>query len=137
MPKNSGEDVVTSSTPGRRERQRFLHEAETILDDLADLGFPSLVHRLLETLDFLAVVDPEKVFLRIGQIVRAGKTYGYQYESLAADLIVRLVERYLAEYRFILRENLECQRVLLEILDTFVHWPGARRLTYHLEDIWK
>jgi hypothetical protein len=72
-------------------------------------------------------------------VVRAGKAGGYQYESLAADLIVRLIERYLAEYRFVLRANPECRRVLLEILDTFVEagWPSARRLTYRMEEIFR
>ncbi len=49
--------------------------------------------------------------------------------------MVRLVEQYLAEYRAILRENEECRRTLLEVLDIFVQvgWPSALRLTYRLE----
>jgi len=77
--------------------------------------------------------------LRLGRIMRAGKAGGYQYDPLGADLIVRLMERYLAEHRFVLRANLECRRVLLEILDTFVQagWPSARRLTYRMEEIFR
>jgi hypothetical protein len=58
---------------------------------------------------------------------------------MAADLMVRLVERYLAEYRVLLRENEECQRTLLEVLDIFVQagWPSAQRLTYRLEEIFR
>jgi hypothetical protein len=121
------------------EKQHFLREAGPIIDDLSDLSFPNLVHHLVQTLDFLAVADPESVFLRLGRIMRAGKAGGYQYDSLGADLIVRLMERYLAEHRFVLRANLECRRVLLEILDTFVQagWPSARRLTYRMEEIFR
>lgn len=127
------------TSPSIPERQRFLREAGPIIDDLADLALPSLVHHLVETLEFLAVADPEDVFLRLGRVVRAGQAGGYQYESLAADLIVRLIERYLAEYRFVLRANPECRRVLLEILDTFVEagWPSARQLTYRMEEIFR
>jgi hypothetical protein len=136
--RQSGGDAA-DITPSMEEKQRFLREAGPIIDDLADLGFPSLVHHLVETLESLAIADPAGVFLRLGRVVRAGKAGGYQYESLAADLIVRLIERYLAEYRFVLRANPECRRVLLEILDTFVEagWPSARRLTYRMEEIFR
>lgn len=71
--------------------------------------------------------------------MRDGERRGYQYESLGVKLIVALVERYLADYRVVLQDSQECQRDLLEILDTFVKagWPGARRLTYRLEEIFR
>jgi hypothetical protein len=121
------------------EKVRFYHEASHILDELADVGLPSLAHHLLETLEAFIPSDPEGVFLRIGRVIRSGQKGGYQYESLAADLMVRLVEQYLAEYRAILRENEECRRTLLEVLDIFVQagWPSARRLTYRLEEIFR
>lgn len=121
------------------KRKRFYLEAGPILDELADVGFPSVAHHLLETLGAFIPLDPRGVFLRIGQVVRGGRKGGYQYESLAADLMVTLVERYLAEYRVLLRENDDCQRTLLEVLDIFVQagWPSARRLTYRLEEIFR
>jgi hypothetical protein len=121
------------------EKARFYHEAGHILDELADVGLPSLAHHLLETLEAFIPSDPEGVFLRIGRVIRSGQKGGYQYESLAADLMVRLVEQYLAEYRAILRENEVCRRTLLEVLDIFVQvgWPSARRLTYRLEEIFR
>jgi hypothetical protein len=72
-------------------------------------------------------------------VIAAGAKAGYQYESLAADLMVRLVERYLADYRPLLRQSDECRRRLVDILDTFVSagWPSARRLSYRLEDIFR
>jgi hypothetical protein len=80
--------------------------------------------------------DPAAAFLRIVKVVRAGR-YGYQYEALAVNLIVRLVERYLAGYRLALRENKESRRALIDLLDIFVEvgWPHARKLTYHLQDV--
>jgi hypothetical protein len=123
----------------REEQARFYHEAGHILDALADVGLPSLAHHLLETLEVFIPSDPEGVFLRIGRVIRGGQKGGFQYESLAANLMVRLVEQYLAEYRVILRENEECRRTLLEVLDAFVQvgWPSARRLTYRLEEIFR
>lgn len=121
------------------EKERFYCEAGPILDELADVGLPSLAHHLLETLETFIPLDLSGVFLRIGRVVRGGQKGGYQYESLAADLMVRLVERYLAEYRVLLREDEKCRRALLEVLDLFVQagWPSARRLTYRLEEIFR
>jgi hypothetical protein len=79
------------------------------------------------------------VFIRIGRIVRSGQRGGFQYESLAADIIVKIVERYLAEYRQLLKDDGECRQILIEVLDAFVQagWPSARRLTYRLEEIFR
>jgi hypothetical protein len=121
------------------ERERFYHEAVPIIDELTGFGFPSLSHHLLETLEHFIPLDPRGVFLRIGFVIKGGSKGGYQYESLAADLMVKLIERYLAEYRPLLGEDDECRKTLLEILDIFVQagWPRARRLTYRLEAIFR
>jgi hypothetical protein len=48
---------------------------------------------------------PTRVFKRIGQVVLGARGGGYQFEPSAIDLIVRIVERYLAEFRDVLRED--------------------------------
>jgi hypothetical protein len=124
---------------GTEARSRFLREANEVLQLLAEFGHAGLTHHLLQTLEFLVQNDPQNVFLLVGKVVRSGKKGGYQYESLAVDLIVKLVERFIAEYRYILQESEECRRVLIEILDVFVEagWPSARRLTYRIEEIFR
>lgn len=121
------------------ESERFYCEATSILDELAQIGHPSIAHHLLETLEFFVPINPRDVFLRIGAVVRAAQRWGYQYESLAADLIVRLIERYLADYRALLQEDKECREMLIEVLDVFVQagWPSARRLAHRLEEIFR
>jgi DNA replication protein DnaC len=124
---------------GAEARSRFLREANGILYLLAEFGHASLTHHLMQTLEFLIQYDPKNVFLLVGTVVRSGKRGGYQYESLAIDLIVKLVERFIAEFRYILQESEECRRVLIEILDVFVEagWPSARRVTYRIEEIFR
>lgn len=124
---------------GVPERTRFWKEAHPSLELLAEFGYPSLVHHLRKTLVYLLQFDPVKVFLLIGKVVEKGKPHGYQYESLAVDLIVGVVERFIAEYRHHLQENEDCRRTFIEILDTFIEagWPAARRLTYRLEEIYR
>lgn len=128
---------IKQQTPEYSER--FYREAQTILEELAKVCLPSVTHHLLETLEFFIQVDPRGVFLSIGRVIQSGQQGGYQYESLAAGLIVRLVQRYLADYRRLLREDADCRKTLIEILDVFVQagWPSARRLTYRLEEIFR
>ena len=49
--------------------------------------------------------------------------------------MVRLIERYLAEYRHLLRGDNNLQSALREILETFVGWPAALQLIYRLDDV--
>lgn len=121
------------------QMHRFYRESSRVLELLADLGFPSLAHRLLETLETLIGFDPKGVFLLIGRVLKGGQRGGYQYESLAVNLLVKLFERYLTEYRSLLQKDADCRNALIESLDIFVRagWPSARRLTGRLEEIFR
>jgi len=121
------------------EKQRFLQEIGPVMDELTSTGLPAVVHSIVETLESLVPADPADVLMRVGQTIRAGEAEGYQFESLAVDRVVRMIERYLAEYRPLLRENPNCQRTLREMLDTFVNvgWPNTWRLTYRLDEIYR
>jgi hypothetical protein len=137
--KDLSEDQVAQMSLGARERARFLQEVRGILELLSEFPYPSLTHHLLETLEYFVPYSPEEVFLLVGRVVRNGRQGGYEYESMAVELIVRLVERFIAEFRHILQEKEECRRTLIEILDTFVEagWPSARRLTYRMDEIFR
>ncbi len=121
------------------QSKRFYQEAEAVFDELAETALPEVVHYLLEILEYFIPLDPRKIFLRIHHVVLLAQKEGYQYESLAVDLIVRIVERYLAEYRTLLQEDDDCRKALIDILDVFVEvgWPSARRLAYRLEEIYR
>lgn len=125
--------------PGSGEKQRLFEESQAIVDELAELGFPSIAHNLLQTLESFVAFGPRRVFLTAGRIVRSGVSGGYQFEQMAADLVVRLVERYLAEYRDLLQNDEQCRNTLVELLDTFIQagWSNARRLTYRLQEIYR
>lgn len=127
------------NVPSDNDKRKFLEDSRAVLDTLCRAGIPSVTHHLVELLAYLAQVDPPNVFLRIGQIVKGAEDVGYQYESLAANAIVALVERYLAEFRAIFQESKDCRLTLLELLDIFVDagWPAARRLTYRMEEIFR
>jgi hypothetical protein len=108
-------------------------------DLLAEIGETQLAHSLTQSLEMFISRDPEKVFLRIGTIIRASKAWGYQYEQMAIDLIIRIFTTYLAEYRSLLQQNTECLKIMREALELFINtgWPSARRLSYRLDEIFR
>ena len=67
--------------------------------------------------------DPGAVFLQVAHVVRVARTRALPFEPLAANL----VERYLAEYRGLLRSDEAYRKAVLDVLDTFVQagWPAA------------
>jgi hypothetical protein len=121
------------------EQERFYREAGAVFDGLAIIGLPSLAHHLVETLELFIPVDPSGVFLRVAAIVKAGKMWGYEYEDMAQDLITRIIERYLAEYRSILQQDRHTQTALRETLETFITaaWPRAQALAYKVDEIFR
>ena len=164
----SGADVLVfavdqfeaASTGALRNELGLTHELITILDswpgtapgyviiDALDAArtegavrtlHPHTAHSVLEALEHFISVDPPGVLLLVGDVVRTGSKYGYQYEQLAMDLLVKIIERYLAQYRTILRDNPECSRALMDTLDVFVRvgWPSAHRLAYRLKEIYQ
>lgn len=119
------------------QKHRFFQQAKKTLDALKTVGLPSVAHHLIEMLQAYIEINPEQVFLQIGEIVVAAEKGGYQYESLAVGLLVEILGRYIAKYKEIFRVKPNCQKMLMEVLDIFVMWPSARKLTYRLKDIYR
>jgi hypothetical protein len=117
----------------------FYSRAAPLFTLLAGLGHPHTTHYLVDTLRYFITVDPAGVLLRMRDAVSAGAKYGYQYESMAEDRIVEIVEFYIAEHRPLLRERSDCHTALMQILDIFVRvgWPSAHQLTYRLSEIYR
>jgi hypothetical protein len=121
-----------------KARQRFLDEVWPILEMLASVAYPSVTHHFLETLEHFIQDAPERVFrLLVHGLTHGGAHGGYQRESMGADLFVRIVRRYLADYRDVLTGDPICRRGLVIALDQFVQvgWPEARRLVYELPEM--
>jgi hypothetical protein len=59
-------------------------------------------------------------------------------ESMAATLIVRIVEQYLADHSEVF-ESADRRRDLMNCLDVFVRagWPAAQALTFRIPEIWR
>lgn len=120
-------------------RRIFWRESQQAIRLLSDVAIPSAAHHLIETLQSFISFQPVDVFHAIAAVVRSAKSWGYQYESLAVDLLVKVTESYIAEYRMELQNDRQGREELIDILETFVEagWPSARRLSYRLEEIFR
>jgi hypothetical protein len=140
----SFDERMADQQPQRKQlpepaKSRFLREALTLVNALSELAFPQVIHHILETLEAYISINPRVVFLVIGRAVHQGQAGGYEHDSLAVGLVVKIVRRYLADYRHLYREDPECRDALTEVLSTFVRagWPAAMELTFRLEEIYR
>jgi hypothetical protein len=86
-----------------------------------------MLHRWVEMLEVFVLLDLERRYLQVSALVECGRRDNYQYESLATKHIVRIVAtQYLAEYRSLLQEDVECRTACGKILDVFVQPDGLR-----------
>ena len=120
-------------------KARFWRESKDAITRLSETAIPSVAHHLIEILQGFIPYDPNQVFHAIAQVVRSAQGWGYQYESMAVDLLVKVIENYLAEYPQSIQEDPRAREELVDILEVFVDvgWPAARRLSYRLEEIFR
>lgn len=133
---NQEKDQDSSLSPS--QRRRFLEEYLPVMKLLASVPYPSVTHPLLETMEVFVSDGPEEILnLLIEAIKGGGNAGGYTFESLGADLVVRLVRRFLADYPSLISSTLEFRVGIVEILDQFAGagWPEARKLVYELPEM--
>lgn len=106
-------------------------ELMPVLDRLAEC---SVVH----TAYYLIQADPAGIFRLIVKSVMASSRFGYAFESMGADVVVRMIEEYLADYRDVFSDDARLDE-LLTCLNLFVSagWPAAQSLTFRLAEIWR
>lgn len=127
-----GED---GGNPGSLET--LLFEVGPTLKLIGDIGTPHTIYYLLQLLEKFIPFDPGAAFdLIANSLLRGGERFGYQYESMGTDLVVRLVGIYLADNKEIF-EDTGRRRALVECLEVFMQagWPSARRLLYSLPEL--
>jgi hypothetical protein len=95
-------------------------------------------HHFMELLNNVLPFDPEGVVHMAAVLAIVSKPTGYNFDSLAIEEVVRLVETVLASYRYEVRKDKPLED-LLTLLDTFAEagWPQALRLVWRLDEIFR
>lgn len=125
----------------KSKTQRFLCDATPTMQLLSDEVHPHVAYELIETLVHFLPLNPELVFGLAARSIQISSKAGLHQESLAVPVVVRLVERALADHREIFQVRQKTMptslKLLLDVLDLFVEagWKEARRLTHRLEQI--
>lgn len=119
-------------------RWRLYRELMPALDRLAECSVVHTSYYLIQALENFIQADPADVFRLIVKSVTASSKFGYAFESMGVDVIVRIVEGYLADYRDVFSDDARLSE-LIACLNLFVNagWPAAQSLTFRLADIWR
>jgi hypothetical protein len=91
----------------------------------------------MQLLEHLIEADPNGVFdLISAAVLDSDRRAGYEFDSLAADLLVRLFRRYLADHKEVFAD-LKRRTAMVDAIETFVAagWPAVRRLLYRLPEL--
>ena len=117
--------------------EQFFDEAAPILHGIGTFATPHTIYYLLQLLEFLLPIEPARAFDLTTHALRSGGSRnGYQFESLGADLLVRLVGVFLADHKELF-EDADRRAALIDCLEIFMDagWPAARRLLYRLPEL--
>ncbi|TGD94579.1 ATP-binding protein [Methylobacterium nonmethylotrophicum] len=115
----------------------FVHETAPILRQIGKYGGPHTIYYLIQLLEQLIVADAGGVFDLISTaVLQGGQQTGYQFEHMGAELIVKLVGRFLADHKEIF-DGPHRRTALVDTLEVFVNagWPSVRRLFYRLPEL--
>ncbi|MFI4973436.1 MAG: hypothetical protein ACHP84_02730 [Caulobacterales bacterium] len=115
----------------------FLQETAPTIERIGDSASPHTVYHLMQLIEILAPFGLATAFdLTAHAITAGGKLGGYQYESMGADLMVRLIGTFLADDKEIFEDEGRRQ-ALVDCLEIFMEagWTAARRLLYRLPEL--
>ncbi len=135
---NSVTKEKADKDPGSEPLLRaFEREYSQLIRDIGGNADPHTIYHLLQLVEKLAPAVPEAAFAMMVDLLRSGKTFGYQFESLGVGLVVRMLGVFLADYKVLFTGRPERRGELIECLEIFLQagWPQARRLMYRLPEL--
>ena len=98
-------------------------------DPETGLMFASTAHDFMQLLMSFLSCNPKEVLHLAERVAKSSERFGYTLDSLAVDDVVKLVEIVLADYRHVVRDDEDCLKDLLNLLDLFAKQVGRMHLT--------
>lgn len=131
------EGNASTARPSLEQRAAWFRDGMSTLENLTSVNHPHSCYQLLEIFEYLIDESPTRVFKAIAATV--GTVGLFQYESMGVSVVVRIVERYIAEYRQLFVDDSTLLTQLRMTLEIFarVGWPAALHLSYELGEIFR
>ena len=103
------------------------------------LMFAPTAHYFMQLLTNFLNCDPKRVIILADGVARSSERFGYNLDPLAVEDVVKLVEIVLADYRREVREDEDCLKSLLNLLDLFAKtgWSDALKLVWRLDEVFR
>ena len=103
------------------------------------LMFAPTAHHFIQLLTNFLNCDPKSVIILTDDVARSSERFGYNLDSLAVEDVVKLVEIVLADYRHVVRDDEDCLKSLLNLLDLFAKtgWTDALNLVWRLDEVFR
>ena len=91
---------------------------------------------MIETLQSFIQFEPTEVFHGIAKVIHSAQGWGYQYESMAVELLVKITENYLAEYPQRIQEDPSAREELVDLskFSSIPDEPTSQKLSYRMEE---
>ncbi len=141
-----GSQNQTETTPDHL-RCRLYEEIKSIMEQIIDFAddpntgiMPaSTAHDFMQVLHSFITCNPKEVLHLAEQVARSSERFGYNLDSIAVRDIVNLVEIVLADYRHVVRDDEDCLKSLLNLLDLFAKtgWSDALKLVWRLDEVFR
>ena len=118
----------------RGDLRQFSTLALPLLEQLVEIDYPAVTHRVVQTADHLRLTQPRRALLIAARAI--SEDAAYAREPLALDAVLDLLRRYLTEHRNLVLNDNDCMDAIRKMLEAHVRlgWDKAIELSEKLED---
>jgi hypothetical protein len=122
-----------------REKPRFLHEMRSVMGAVARAGLPKAVHRIIETIAFLAPSDPRAGIEAFAHTLDLARGADYESQQTGASKALRFLSTFLEQHLDVLLADEQSRRHFVSIVERFAAagWCEAHELVYGLERLYR
>ncbi len=128
-------------------RCEFYNEVKPLMKQVIDfaqnpehgLMFAPTAHYFMQVLTSFLSCNPKEVLHLAEGVARSSEQFGYTLDAIAVRDVVEFVEIVLADYRHEVRDDEDCLKDLLNLLDMFAKtgWTDALKLVWRLDEVFR
>lgn len=120
-----------------RSKRHFWAESKSLIVDLSKVVSARDAHYLMQMLEHYLPLEPRDVLLTAAAVIKSSQANQYVADQMGAEVVVRMAERYLAEFNELILSEPVLQTALLDLLDAFIGFPQVLELSLKLEDVYR